>query len=482
VAIAVAVAAAMATSAAVAVAAGSAAASVTLPDMQIQVPVNDISIGATDGVRMLRYTHITWDAGTGPFELDPSYDSSTNTATFTQAIYNSPSPGVWQLDHSVPVNVPPGIYDSGLQKYQFPLASFTLNQANSDGTPGTVVAASPKAEFCMTGDTFVGGVPNTPDTTYIPVVNCAKDDQPLGWSVGWGDQYDQTDNGQPIDLTGVPDGTYVLVATVDPQHVLTESDPANNTVWTRLQLTGTTVTVLGQGPGQNPPPSPSPSPTPPTPSPSPTVMTCFVQQADVSVHGNGTVTTPSFHTATPGETLLAFVTADGPGGAGAQSAAVSGAGLTWKLVKRENDRPGDAEVWTAAAPAVLDGATVTSALSAGGYDQDLTVVAYEGVTGVGAAAAAAAASGAPAVTLTTTGASSLVFATGHDFDNATARALPTGQVMLDQWLDTNTGDTSWTQYTNQAVSPAGTTITMSDTAPATDQWDLVAVELVGDSG
>ena len=41
---------------------------------------------------------------------------------------------------------------------------------------------------------------------------------------GGGDQYDQTDNGQPIDLTGVPDGTYILEGTVDPEHVLTESN------------------------------------------------------------------------------------------------------------------------------------------------------------------------------------------------------------------------------------------------------------------
>jgi hypothetical protein len=207
-------------------------------------------------------------------------------------------------------------------------------------------------------------------------------------------------------------------------------------------------------------------------------MTCFVLQANVSMHGNGTVTTGSFHTAAPGETLLAFVSADGPASAGAQSATVSGAGLTWTLVKRENARPGDAEVWTATVPSVLSSVTVTSALNASGYDQDLTVVAYEGVNGVGASATAAA-SGAPTVTLATTGAASLVFATGHDYDNAIARALPVGQVMLDQWLDTNAGDTSWTQYTNQAVSPAGTTITMSDTAPTTDQWDFVAVELVG---
>jgi hypothetical protein len=208
-------------------------------------------------------------------------------------------------------------------------------------------------------------------------------------------------------------------------------------------------------------------------------MTCFVLQTQVSAHGHGTVTTPAFRTVAAGETLLAFVSSDGPGGGGSQAATVSGAGLAWHLVKRENARPGDAEIWAATAPAILSSATVKSVPKAGGYDQDLTVAAYEGASGTGAAAGAAASAGAPSVKLTTTGASSLVFAVGHDYDNAIPRTLPTGQVLLDQWVDTGPGDTFWSQYTNAAVSPAGTVVTMGDTAPTSDQWDLAAVELVG---
>src|SRR5262249_3409550 len=131
------------------------AATLTLPDMQIQVPTNLISIGTdpTTGHRVLSFTHTTWDAGAGPFEIDPAYNAATGTATFTQAIYNSPSPGVWSLDHTVPLSVT-GVFDAP-DDYQFPLASFTLNTANSDGSPGPVVATSPKTDYCIVGDTFV---------------------------------------------------------------------------------------------------------------------------------------------------------------------------------------------------------------------------------------------------------------------------------------------------------------------------------------
>jgi len=201
-------------------------------------------------------------------------------------------------------------------------------------------------------------------------------------------------------------------------------------------------------------------------------------QAQVSVHGSTQVTTPSFHTATPGELLVAFVSADGPAGAGKQHATVSGAGLTWTLVKRANSQSGDAEVWQATAPSVLSSATVTSTESASGYGQSLTVIAMQGVKGIGATAAASATTGAPSVSLTTTAPNSLVFAVGHDWSNAIARTLPSGWALLDEWLNTGAGDTFWSQYTNTPTGLTGSVVAVKDTAPTKDQWNLVAVELV----
>src|SRR5215469_12227804 len=104
---------------------GAAAASVTPPDMQLNVPTGDISIGTdpANGDRQLQFTHITWDAGTGPFEIDPAYNATTGIAGFAQALYNSPSPGVWEFDHSVPLGTA-GVFDPPTD-YHFPLTSFT---------------------------------------------------------------------------------------------------------------------------------------------------------------------------------------------------------------------------------------------------------------------------------------------------------------------------------------------------------------------
>jgi hypothetical protein len=110
---------------------------------------------------------------------------------------------------------------------------------------------------------------------------------------------------------------------------------------------------------------------------------CFVVDANVTANGNGTVTTPAFTTAEAGEQVLAFVSSDGPQRAGGQTAIVSGAGLTWHLAARANSQWGDAEIWSATAPAALAGVKVTSTPAVKGYPQSLSVIAVQMSNGFG---------------------------------------------------------------------------------------------------
>jgi hypothetical protein len=706
-------------------AAAAAPSSLALPDMRIFVPTNLISIGVSPGTghRQLQFTHITADVGAGPFEIDPHYDAQTGISTFTQRLYRSTGQGSWAPARSVPLAavgtwMPPS-------DYNFPLTRFTLSRLGPRDSLGSVVAVSPKVDYCITGDTMVNGIPDTPSQTFISPGNCGDPTQPLGWSVGWGDEYDQTDAGQPIDLTGVPNGTYILRATVDPYHVFRESSPANDVTDTTLRISGFQVTVLSQrvvnvplprvriagpaagstvyrgvtlratasapsgatvrsvqflldgqpiGPAlssapyslpwtlqgvagghhylsarvtdadgvmssappvaitvaQGPPVtvrrlhwqrgtltmeiagvpkhdsavavvktsqgqhrftfqstrlsvrSPRPTavtlellasdhhlvasiPLPLTAQPSVLIlnpaahqtvfgitpltaqaedavgvdsvrffldgralgrpivrapyslhwdtrrlksgshvlrarvvdalghtastsitivvqnpappMTCFVMQRHEGAHGTGVVSVPGFQTAVAGETLLAFVSADGPQG-GRQSAVVSGGGVTWRLITRANRSPGDAEVWQAIAPKPVRLSAVSATLTGGGYDVSLDVIAMEAADGTGARAAASGSAGAPAARLRTESATSLIFAVGHDWDQAKARTLPVGWVMLDQWLDSSVGDTFWTQYRNTPTGKAGSSVTVQAPEPHSDHWNLAAVELI----
>jgi hypothetical protein len=210
-------------------------------------------------------------------------------------------------------------------------------------------------------------------------------------------------------------------------------------------------------------------------------MTCFVLQQHENARGQGPVATAAFRTVVADETLLALVSADGPRSSH-QTAKVAGGGLSWQLITRSNSSPGDTEIWEAVSPKPMTISPITAVLSLGGYNESLSVIAMEGADGVGASAAAAGTTGAPHLQLRTLSSTSLVFAAGNDWDSATARQLPIGWVLLDQWLNTETGDTFWSQYTNQPTGAAASQITVSDAAPTGDHWNLAAVELINSGG
>ena len=211
-----------------------------------------------------------------------------------------------------------------------------------------------------------------------------------------------------------------------------------------------------------------------------TGLTLFGVDNALSSDGAGTRTLAGFSTSAAGDLLLAFVGADGPTGGG-QTATVSGAGLTWTLVKRVNAQAGTAEIWKAIAAGVLSNASVTSTLNSTNFHQSLTVVAISGASGTGATGGASGTTGAPTVSLTTTQPGSFVYGVGNDWDSATARTLGTGQAMVHQFVDTAVGDTFWVQNRTGPVAAAGTTSQLNDTAPTTDRWNFASVEVIAGS-
>jgi hypothetical protein len=75
-----------------------------------------------------------------------------------------------------------------------------------------------------------------------------------GLSPGWVDIYEWYLPGQYLDVSGVPNGDYVLETTADPDNKLVESNENNNcgTVLIRLTGVGTPqhhAEIIGPGPG-----------------------------------------------------------------------------------------------------------------------------------------------------------------------------------------------------------------------------------------
>jgi hypothetical protein len=105
------------------------------------------------------------------------------------------------------------------------------------------------------------------------------------------------------------------------------------------------------------------------------------------------------------------------------------------------------------------------------------VLAFTNASGAGIVGRAGAPTGAPDVYLPGVFAGNWVFAVGNDWDKAIGRTPVSGQVLVHQRIDTQSGDTFWVQST-AAPSLADGLVDIHDTAPTTDQWNYAAVEIV----
>ncbi len=199
---------------------------------------------------------------------------------------------------------------------------------------------------------------------------------------------------------------------------------------------------------------------------------------------SSTVSTSPFSTGSANELLLAFVSTDYLSGANTTVSGVSGGGLSWVLVRRTNVQRGTAEIWRAFAPLALSNATVTATISQS-VGCSLTVMSFAGVdiTGtngagaIGATATANSSRGAPAASLTTTRNGSWVVGVGNDFDNAINRTPGPNQVVVHQYLSA-VGDTYWVQRQTAPTATSGTTVSINDTLPTTDRFNLSICEIL----
>jgi hypothetical protein len=262
-------------------------------------------------------------------------------------------------------------------------------------------------------------------------------------------------------FSGLPNGTYVVTPT---QAGVIFSPPSQTVVVNGSSTTGINFTATGN------------------------VTTGPAVDANVSTDlskAGTTVTSAAFSTATGNELLLALVATDYLKGANTTVTGVTGGGLTWTLVARANTQSGSSEIWRAFASTALSSQTITATLSQS-VIASLTVVSFSGVdpsgangaNAIGATATAGAVSGAPSSSLITTRNSSLIIGIGNDYDSAIARTLGSGQTLMHQFL-TPSGDTYWVQMTSVPTPAAGTTVTINDTAPTTDRYNLAIAEVRG---
>jgi hypothetical protein len=117
------------------------------------------------------------------------------------------------------------------------VALFEIRLGLDDGKGGrygdVFANQSIKTTFCLIDWIQLEGNSPTGDRNYF---ECAPDAL-QGISVGWGDQYHHSLEGQELVIDGAKPGVYYLVSIANPRGNFIESDKTNNTAWTSFRLT-----------------------------------------------------------------------------------------------------------------------------------------------------------------------------------------------------------------------------------------------------
>jgi hypothetical protein len=123
-----------------------------------------------------------------------------------------------------------GSYFGGSYWKVHQLARFELRRARPGGVYGPVLRTSPKLNYCLRDLERTRPGRRSPEAAHYP--GCNQDRlitrDVLGTSVGWSDIYPADYDNQWINVSGLR-GCFAFSMTVDPKHLLFESNEHDNT-------------------------------------------------------------------------------------------------------------------------------------------------------------------------------------------------------------------------------------------------------------
>lgn len=218
-------------------------------------------------VQCLRFDQVLQNKGFGAVEL--RYDRQVGVVQdedVVQRVYRSDGGFADRAAGHVEVHPVHGHYH---------FTGFAQSQLWLTDGAGNLVGAAPaavgdKVSFCI-ADTDLAFFGRKGDAALsYPAPDCLDPKETIGsteyfsmgMSRGWADRYNWYLPDQMIDTNGLPDGTYILFTTVDPDNKLLESDDSNNCGSVVVDLTGLATNqphadLRGTGPACTSRPSPA---------------------------------------------------------------------------------------------------------------------------------------------------------------------------------------------------------------------------------
>lgn len=215
---------------------GPEAAELLCPNLRIGPPSDLYVQDAGSGRVLLRATSDVRSRGLGPMEVRGRRDGWRRMRT-TQRIYRVGGGHIEVPSRATLRFTDVGAYFGGSYWKVHQLARFELRKVRPDNGLGPVLRTSPKLNYCLRDLERTRPGRRSPPGRHYPGCNQNpyQDRVTLGTSVGWSDIYPADYDKQWIDVSGLH-GCFVFQMTVDPKHLLYESNEHDNTSRRRVRL------------------------------------------------------------------------------------------------------------------------------------------------------------------------------------------------------------------------------------------------------
>ncbi|MGH3022358.1 MAG: lysyl oxidase family protein [Gaiellaceae bacterium] len=204
-----------------------------LPDLGM-ARLTDLKAEKTaDGRRLLRFTTVIVNVGSGPFEVRGTRAGLSEAEMATsQRIYDSTG-GFREVATGARMFFAGDGHDHWHVR---DLESFELIRLDN----GVKVGTGAKVGFCFFDNVaYRLALPGAPAAAAYPGCgNASSLGVTMGISVGWGDEYSWRLPNQYVDITGLGAGRYRLRVTADAPGYFVEANEANNATWVDLQIKG----------------------------------------------------------------------------------------------------------------------------------------------------------------------------------------------------------------------------------------------------
>lgn len=214
-----------------------------LPDLGMLAP-KDFSIQSRPrGARWLRFDSVIVNVGPGVFEAEGRGPRVDDTLDEVVQLVETAGGGRSEVPSAATMFF---AGDGHNHWHVRDLQEFTIASTNDRAK---VLRRGAKSGFCFWDNYRYG---STAPAYYHPSTTsaCAMRTDgtvPMGLSVGWGDEYPSSIAFQYIDISGLPNGDYVVTLKADLAGEFMEADDENNTAWAEIRITRKSIRVLASG-------------------------------------------------------------------------------------------------------------------------------------------------------------------------------------------------------------------------------------------